>query len=483
MKSGESRNASLLLLGGAIGNLGGDDLTKHDNTVAIQESDTGETFAILEGVDDERLARLELDLGHLVGLEGMWLFSLLATGLLAHLPVEVDDTAGRATATDEADRGVTLLDLARDIQDLDLGGEVGDVLQGGVLLVDHDITGAWHVLLDETLDVQTDVVTWKGLLGALVMHFDGENLADASIGWGVGRHEDDFLTWLDDTLLDTSGQDITDTLDLVDSADRHTHWLVGVTLWWAGHVVEGIQQAVDVELLTVALDVHTGPPGHVGGLGQQVVTHPSGDRDDRDGLLNEVLLPANLAKHVLHLVGNLGVAVLLVASGVAIHLVNSDNELLDTEQVNQTAVLTGLALDFGGLVVTTLDGGDEVTVSWNHKESDVSLGGTGNHVLDEITMAWGINDGVVPLLSEELLGGAGDGDTTLTLLLLTVHIEGEGEGRLTETLGFLLELLKLTLWDTAELEEQTAGGGGLAGVDMSADNERQMFLTLSHGKI
>ena len=38
---------------------------------------------------------------------------------------------------------------------------------------------------------------------------------------------------------------------------------------------------------------------------------------------------------------------------------------------------------------------------------------------------WGINDGVVPLVGEELLGGAGDGHTTCALLLLGVHVAAQ----------------------------------------------------------
>jgi len=49
------------------------------------------------------------------------------------------------------------------------------------------------------------------------------------------------------------------------------------------------------------------------------------------------------------------------------------------------------------------DCGGEVTVGGNHEQSHVSLGGTGDHVLDEITVTGGINDGVVPLLGVELL--------------------------------------------------------------------------------
>merc|ERR1719354_1006585 len=95
-------------------------------------------------------------------------------------------------------------------------------------------------------------------------------------------------------------------------------------------------------------------------------------------------------------------------------------------------------------------------------------------------MTGGIDDGVVPAGGKELLGGYGDGHTTLTLFLLTIHIKGESEGRLSETVGLLLQLLQLTLWKTTQLEQQVTGGGGLTGIDVSADHDRQMLLSLSH---
>ena len=66
-------------------------------------------------------------------------------------------------------------------------------------------------------------------------------------------------------------------------------------------------------------------------------------------------------------------------------------------------MLAGLALDLAGLVVAALDRRHEVTVSRHHDERNVGLSRTGDHVLDEVTMTRGIDDGVVPLLREELL--------------------------------------------------------------------------------
>mmetsp|Transcript_33515 Transcript_33515/g.60545 ORF Transcript_33515/g.60545 Transcript_33515/m.60545 type:complete len:323 (+) Transcript_33515:704-1672(+) len=314
-----------------------------------------------------------------------------------------------------------------------------------------------------------------------MVHLDGEDLASAGVGGGVGGEEDNLITGLDDTLLDAASKDITDTLNLVGTGDGETEGAVALALGEDNEVVEDIEESGNLNLLVLEVkNLLTLPPGHVGGLGDEVVTQPTGDGDDGDGLLDEVILPADADEHVLHLIGDLLVALLLVAGGIRVHLVDTDNELLDTKKVDKTSVLASLALDLTGLVVTLLDGGGEVTIGGNHEEADIGLGGTGNHVLDEISMARGINDGVVPVVGEELLGGAGNGDTTLTLLLSAIHVESEGEGRLTEGRSLLLKLLKLTLGDTTELEEETASGSGLTTIDVTADNNGKMGLTFRH---
>lgn len=54
------------------------------------------------------------------------------------------------------DGGVSGLDLPWDVQGLDLGGEGGDGLEGGVGLEDHHITGAGHVVLWAVVMVACD---------------------------------------------------------------------------------------------------------------------------------------------------------------------------------------------------------------------------------------------------------------------------------------------------------------------------------------
>ena len=432
-------------------------------------------------VNHERVLGLEDRFRDFVGLERHGGLELLATGFLAHLEDELGHLARGAGAAHEGDGGVAALELAGDVENLDLGVEVLARLEGGILLVDHDVTGAGHVDLVETLDVHADVVTGVSLLDALVVHLDGEHLADAGVGDGVGWDEDDLLTGADDALLNAAREDITDTLDLVHARDGEAHVSLVVAGGLGDHAVEDIEEGVDVvlgALEVVVDDVDAGPPAHVGGLGDEVVTLPAGDWDDGDALLDVVLLPAHLHEHVLHLVADLLVALLLVARGVAVHLVDADDELLDAEKVDEAGVLAGLALDLTGLVVALLDGGGEVTVGGDHEEGDVSLRGAGDHVLDEIAVTGGVDDGVVPVVGEELLGGAGDGHTALALLLLPVHVEGEGEGGLAEGIGLRAELLDLTLGDASELEDEAAGGGRLTGVDVTADDDGKVLLAV-----
>ena len=63
------------------------------------------TFALLEGVDDERVDRLEDALGDFVGLQRHRGLELLTAGFLANLEVERGQLARGAAASDETDRG------------------------------------------------------------------------------------------------------------------------------------------------------------------------------------------------------------------------------------------------------------------------------------------------------------------------------------------------------------------------------------------
>jgi len=459
------------------------DLTKHDGGVTVQKCDTGQTLALLEGVDNHRVNRFKDALGDFVGFQGGRTFELFAASFLTNLEVQRRHLARRAAASDETDRGVASLQFTRDVQSLDLRGELLARRQGLVSLVHHDVARSRHVQFVETLDVHTNVVARVGTFDTLVVHFDGENLTTARVGGGVGRQEDNFLPRLDNALFDAAGEDIPDTLDLVNTRNRQSHRQFRVTFRSVDHVVQHVQQAVDVELFPFAVeafDVDAVPPAHVGGLLDQVVTHPARDRQDRDRLGDIVRLPPDLGQHVAHFVADFGVPRLLVAGGIAIHLVDANDQLLDAQQVEQTRVLTRLALDFTSLVVTLLDGGGKVTIGRDHQQGDIGLRGTRDHVLDKISVTRRVDDGVVPLLSEKLLGRARDGHTTLALFLLAIHIERKRERRLTQGISLGFQLFDFTFRDTAEFKQQTTGGRGLAGIDVTADNDGEMLFAFRH---
>merc|ERR1712023_610970 len=94
----------------------GRDLPQHDHTVPVHEGHTGKTLTILEGVADKRLLGSHGDLGHFVRLQTVGILHLLSTSLLAHLPLQLHDPAGRPTAAHETNGGVAALDLSGDVE-------------------------------------------------------------------------------------------------------------------------------------------------------------------------------------------------------------------------------------------------------------------------------------------------------------------------------------------------------------------------------
>lgn len=68
-----------------------------------------------------------------------------------------------------------------------------------------------------------------------------------------------------------------------------------------------------------------------------------------------------------------------------VHLVDGDDELPDTESEGEESVFTGLTILGDTSLEFTSTGGDD-------EDSAIGLGGSGDHVLDEITMSGGIND-------------------------------------------------------------------------------------------
>jgi len=157
-----------------------------------------------------------------------------------------------------------------------------------------------------------------------------------------------------------------------------------------------------------------------------------------------------------------------------VHLVDGDNKLSDTKGEGEKGMLAGLAI----LGDTSL----ELTGSTSDDEDGtISLGGSGDHVLDEVTVTWGVNDSNHKFGGLELPESDINGDTTLTLGLQLVKHPCILEGTLAELSSLLLELFDCSLIDTTALVDQVAGGGRLAGIDVTDDDDVNVGLFLAHG--
>lgn len=143
---------------------------------------------------------------------------------------------------------------------------------------------------------------------------------------------------------------------------------------------------------------------------------PTGDGDegDRFGVI------ADLLDEIGGLLHNLVESVLRPLASV--HLVASDDDLTHPKGEGKQSVLAGLAI----LRDTSLELSDTGS---DNQDSTVSLGGTGDHVLNEVAVSGRVDNGDHVSGSLELPKRDIDGDTTLALGLKFVENPCVFEGR------------------------------------------------------
>jgi len=345
---------------------------------------------------------------------------------------------------------VTGADTRRVVHDDALSLEAGSGHRRIALVITTHIT-TLDVLDGHVLHVETDVVTRLGLFKLFVVHFDGLNLGDHLGGTKANVH-----TRLQDTSLNATDWDCTDTRDLV-------HILKGKTK----RLVNSASRRVDV--VQSSQQTRTLVPLHVGRVLNHVVTSPSGDRDERNVL--DVI--TDLLQVLLDFVLDFNVTRLAVSHRLVVHLVDAANHLLDTQGKAQQGVFASLtSLGPTGFKLTNTRG--------NHENGNIGLRGTSDHVLDEVTVTRGINDGEVVLLGFKLPQGDINGDTTFTFSLELVQNPGILERSFTHFGGFCFELFNGTLVNTTALEDQVTGGGGLTGIDVTDHNKVDVCFDFTH---
>merc|ERR1719446_1499070 len=320
------------------------------------------------------------------------------------------------------------------------------------------------VLDRHVLDVESNVVSGKCLSERLVVHLHGLDLSGQLDG-GEG-HED---SRLQDASLHSAHGHCSNSSNFVNILEGKAQRLVCGSLG-RDDGVEALKEGDATGLAFLALHGPSLVPGHVGGGFDHVVAMEPGDGHEghSGGVVADLLdEAANLLLDLLEPrlgVGGLG----------GVHLVDGHDELLDPEGVGEQGVLPGLTvLGDTGFKLSSTGGNDE--------DSTVSLRGSGDHVLDEITMAGSVDDGDVVLGSLELPESDIDGNSTLTLSLQFVQNPRVLEGALAHLLSFLLELLNGSLVDTSALVDEMTSGGGLTRVHVANHHDVDMDLFLSHG--
>lgn len=349
----------------------------------------------------------------------LWLLLNGLSGTAVDLLEDLSELAGNVGGVAIQDWSVTGTDLTWVVQDDDLGVERLSSLWWIVLGVTADVTTT-DLLDGNVLDVEANVVTWNTLGKLLVVHLNGLDLS-GDTSWGEG----DDHTGLDDTGLNTTDWHRANTANLVNILEWKTEWLVGWTGWWIDGV-DGLEEGLSGLLSLLGLLLPTLVPWAVGGGLNHVVTVESGDWNEG----NRLWVVADLLDETGGLLDDLLVTGLGPLGGV--HLVDGNDELLNTKGVGEEGVLAGLSiLGDTSLELTSTGGNDE--------NGAISLGGTSDHVLDEISVTWGIDDSDVVLWGLELPESDINGDTTLTLGLQFVKNPCVLEGTLAQLGGLLYD--------------------------------------------
>jgi hypothetical protein len=378
------------------------------------------------------------------------LLDLLSSSLV-ELEFKLLEFASNMSSVTIHNRAISLGYLTRMIKDDDLGLEVFALEWRGVLLVSADKPSS-ELVHSDVLDVEPDVVSWFGLRKTLMMHLNGLHFS----GFQGGGSKNNNIVGLHNTSFNTANGDSSDTSDLVDVLQGHTERLAGGSLW-RGDLVKGVQESVSLV------------PLHIIRGRNHVVTKPATDGDNRD--LGWVV--PNLLQKTLDFRGDFLEPIFGPVDGFLIHLVYADDHLVDTKGLCKKSVFFCLAV-LG-------DSGFEFTSSGRaYKDSTVSLRGSGNHVLDKVTVARGINDGENEVLGFELPQSDVDGDTTLTFCLQLIKNPGILEGRLSHFSGFLLKFLNLSLFNTTTFVNQVTSGCRFTGINMANNNKVNVWFILSH---
>jgi len=450
---------------GAIAFLDRFDDTNSNGLSHISNGKSSKRGVLGEWFDAHWLGWDHFDNSGITRLDFSWgIFDFLtrsSVDFLEHFVESASDVGGVAIQ----DWGVTFLDLTWVVQDDDLGVERLR-LEGWIVFGVGAHVSSSDVFDGDVLDVEADVVAWKTFWDLGVVHLDGFDLS-GDVGWS----EFDDHTGFDGTGFDSADWHSSNTTDLVDVLEWESESFVG----WSNWLVDGVQSFEEsfTGLFTAFFGLFSPSlvPRHVGGGFDHVVSVPARDWDESDGF--------RVVTDFLDVVGNFlddfFVSVLAVFWLSVVHLVDSDDELLDTEGESEESV-------FSGLTVLSDTSFELTNTSSDDEDGAIGLRSTGDHVLDEISVTWGVDDGDFVYVSLEFPEGDIDGDTTFSFGLKLVEYPSVLERTFAHFGGFLLELFDSSLVDTTAFVDQMTGGGRFTGIDVADNNNVDMSFCFSHDK-
>jgi len=436
------------------------DDTNSNGLSHVTNGETTKRWVVSESLDTHGLGWNHLDDGSITRLDKFGGVLDGLSGSSIDLLEELGELASNVGCMAIEDWCVASTNLTGVVEDDDLSIEGLSGLWWIVLGVTSNVTTA-DFLDGDVLDVEANIVTWKTLDELFVVHLDR-----LDFGSDTSRGEGDNHTGLDYTSLNTTDRNRANTGDLVHVLKGQTKGLVGWARRWVDGI-DGFEKGLAGGLAGLGLLLPTLVPWGIRGDVDHVVAVETRDGDEWHGLW----VVADLLDKVGSFLDDFHETILGPLGGV--HLVDGNDELLDTEGIGEKGVLTSLAI----LGDTSL----ELTSTGSNDENGaVGLGGTCDHVLDEITVTWGIDNSDHVLGCLELPQSDIDGDTTLTLGLEFVKNPRIFEGALAQLGSFLLKLLDGTLVDSTALIDQVTGGGGLARVDMADNNDIDVSLLFTH---
>ena len=317
------------------------------------------------------------------------------------------------------------------VQDVNLTNELGEGVDGAGL--GQNLT-ALDLVLGNTAEQSTDVITGLGVVEQLVEHFD---TGDDGLAALVGQTDDlDFLAELQLATLNTAGSDGTTTGDREDVLNGHQERLVGLTVGRGDPGIDSVHELVHALVLGSV---------EVLGLGDQGVQR--GTADDRGLVAGEAVEVEHLADFHLDELEQL-----LIVDLVALVQENENGRHVDLTGEQQ--VLTSL--------------GHGAVGSSDDQDSAVHLGSTGDHVLDIVGVARAVDVGIVAALDLAVLAGLVVVALTVEGLVLNVSgVDGDTTLALFRSLidGAVIGVVSTAL-EGEELGDRS-GQGGLTMVDMT----------------